>query len=178
MVKKILYLCLVCLIVYGCKKAPSPAATDELLLPPGEEMVDGCIEMQSRVVQSTVEWRGLTWIYEISRKPDSGLPQVADDDGYLCTDNRVSLSILQGEREVLLREFTKADFRSYVAADFYDRSVLEGLVFYRAADEGLQFATSLSYPHGSDNYVSLLITVDEGGSVSIRQDDLLDDEDF
>lgn len=166
----------VIVLLMACKGRKQAYVAEGPQLPPGEQLSGQSVSMRTTMDQATVEWRGKTWIYEISRRPDSTLTAVTDDEGLRCIDNRVSLRVSQGDNEVLRREFTKADFRPYLPEDFYTHSLLEGLVFYRAADEGLQFATSVSYPHGDDMYISLLITVAPDGSVRIRQDDLIDEQ--
>lgn len=158
----------------ACRKSQESQSVGELPLPPGEEKVDGNFVLRESVVQESVEWKGKTWIYSITRKPDSTLQMVTDDDGNLCVDNKVSLNILEGDREVLAKDFTKADFNDLLTPDFLEKSILEGIVFYRTDEEGLQFATSVSYPHGSDTYVTMLINVAYDGTLTVRKDDLTD----
>ena len=69
--------------------------------------------------------------------------------------------------------FTKADFANYLDKGFRDNGLLEGFVFDDTTEEGLRFATSVSYPQ-SDMYISLIVTVKANGTIVVSKDNLIE----
>jgi len=110
----------------------------------------------------------------VVRRPDQSLPIVTNDQGQRFVDNRITLTLRQGTRQVVSRTFTKADFTPYLDAGFQRHAILEGLVFDKVEGSRLLYAASVAYPE-SDLYIPFQITVTTGGSISIAKSDIMDE---
>ena len=73
--------------------------------------------------------------------------------------------------EFFSRTFTKADFKPYVDNAYYKDGALLGIVFDKAQGSQLRFAASVGSPDkSSDEYVPLVLTVNNQGAVAISRD--------
>ena len=68
----------------------------------------------------------------VVRRPDNNLPMVSNEQGQKYVDNRITLTLREGGRLVVSKEFTKNDFLSFLDAGFQRHAILEGLVYDKA----------------------------------------------
>ena len=131
---------------------------------------------QLQTIQATTqaEFKGKTYDMTVVRRADSTLPVVTDVQGLKYYDNTITLEVKTGGREFAHKIFNKNTFASYLEADFLKHAILEGLVFDKVTENGLQFAASVSYPE-SDLYVPFNITLLPNGNLSIDKADLMED---
>lgn len=130
--------------------------------------------MQTSEVSTSVPVGSREYQSMVIRRADESLPIVSNEAGQKFVDNRITLTVREGSRAVLDRTFTKADFSSFLSADFQRNGILEGLVFDHAENGNLLYAASVAYPE-SDLYVPFRITVTPSGGVSIVVRDIMDD---
>ena len=89
-------------------------------------------------------------------------------------DNRITLRITCGGKQVVDKVFTKDNFASLVDAKFMKYSILEGLVYDKTTPQGIIYAASVCYPQ-SDLYVPLRLTVSADGKISMAKEELLEE---
>ncbi|MBQ6038903.1 MAG: DUF4738 domain-containing protein [Bacteroidaceae bacterium] len=110
----------------------------------------------------------------VVRRPDNNLPMVSNEQGQKYVDNRITLTLREGGRLVVSKEFTKNDFLSFLDAGFQRHAILEGLVFDKVEGRNILYAASVAYPE-SDLYVPFQITVTPAGNISIEKSDVMDE---
>ena len=118
---------------------------------------------------NTVKWQGNTYKIETSIKADTTLPLASDGTSEFY-DNRVNVRILRSDgSEFFAGSFTKSNFKSYVDESYYKNGALLGIVFDNVGNQ-LRFAASVGSPDkSSDEYVPLVLTVNNLGTVSISK---------
>ncbi len=118
--------------------------------------------------------------YEINRKSSDDLPLVKGDFSTKAQfhDNKVTLKITSGDRNVFSQTYTKNDFSNFVDADMLKHSVLRGFVFMEELENGLEFAIAVGYPQDDEMYVPILLKVKTDGSASLEKDPMMDSSDI
>ncbi len=116
-------------------------------------------------------WLGASYKIETTIRADVSLP-LATDGVSEFYDNCVTVRILRSDgSEFFSRTFTKADFKPYVDNAYYKDGALLGIVFDKALGSQLRFAASVGSPDkSSDEYVPLVLTVNNQGAVAISRD--------
>ena len=132
------------------------------------------IVMQVSEVSQPVTLGKKEYQSSVVRRPDADLPMVSNQQGQKFVDNRITLLVTEGTRQVVRKEFTKADFLNYLDAGFQKNAILEGLVFDKSTPQGLLYAASVAYPE-SDLYVPFQITVNANGGINIVKSDEMDE---
>lgn len=73
--------------------------------------------------------------------------------------------------EFFKEEFTKSFFKKFVDDIYYKKGGLLGIVFVKAEGNFLLFAASVGNPDkSSDEYVPLMLKIDNFGNVSVSKD--------
>lgn len=172
----LMLLCLGLVCFTSCRNnvTNSSDTSQDTVLSYDETFNHGAIEMSSLNVTDSVVYKGHVYTYNILRVSDSTLARVKDPESQnIYLDNRVELKIMRDGADFYVKTFTKTDFEQFLDEGFRTNGLLEGFVFDDTADEGLRFATSVSYPQ-SDMYISLTILVKADKSVVIAKDNLID----
>lgn len=134
----------------------------------------GLQRMQLSNHGQVISFQGKDYHIYLSRKPDDSLEPVKSEVGDTFVDNQITLRILQGERPVLDKVFTKHSFSSVVPAGFMKKSILEGMVFDKTTSSGMVFAVSVSYPQ-TDLYIPISLTVSANGKMSMVREELMEE---
>lgn len=142
--------------------------------PSEEEAPKGPQSMQDSDITVPVQVGSREFQSNVVRRPDSSLPMVTNEQGQKFVDNRITLRLQEGSRQVVNREFTKADFAPFLDAEFQRNAILEGLVFDKVEGSIILYAASVAYPE-SDLYVPFQITVTTTGNISIAKSDVMDE---
>lgn len=123
------------------------------------------------------KWLGSQYTIESRLEADQSLPLAADGDTRYY-DNRITLRITRADGSDFLKQsFTKEYFSSYVPDKYYKDGALLGIVFVKAEGNTLVFAASVGNPDkSSDEYVPLVLKIDNFGHVTVTQDTQLDTE--
>lgn len=121
------------------------------------------------------EWVGKRYTIETELKADTSLP-LASDGFVRYYDNSVTLKIIRADGTFFLNKtFDKSYFKSYVDNFYYKNGALLGIVFVRAEGNHLVFAASVGNPDkSSDEYVPLVLKIDNFGNVTVLKDTKLD----
>ncbi len=130
--------------------------------------------MQVSDITTSFSYRGKEYSSTVVRRPDESLPMVKDEQGMIFVDNRISLRLTCGDKQVVNRNFTKENFALLVDADFLKTALLEGLVFYKTTDEGMIYIASVCYPQ-SDLYVTLRLTITPDGQIRMEREEMMED---
>lgn len=120
------------------------------------------------VRSSNISWVGGKYTVKVTVKCDTSLP-LATDGVTSYYDNRVNINIIRSDGSSFFnRTFTKADFKNYVDANYYEHGALIGIILEKVDGENLKFAASIGNPDRSiDDFASLDITVSHLGGISI-----------
>lgn len=140
------------------------------------ENAEQAIDRNSEVtINDTIEWRGGTYYAEIRRyAADDSTNIIKDETGNLYADNYVSLKITHNGDVFYENLFKKSTFRPYLPDEFYGTYRLNGIVFDKITDEGLQFAASVGNASQEDEYIPYNIVISPNGSVVITKSADLD----
>ena len=131
-------------------------------------------DMQVSDVKTTFTYKGKEYRSSVVRQPDESLPVVTDEQGGKFIDNRITLRIMSGGKQVVDKVFTKESFASLVDARFMKYAILEGLVFDQTTPGGMIYAASVCYPQ-SDLYVPIRLTITADGNISMAKEELMED---
>lgn len=125
----------------------------------------------------TVTWLGSTYKVVSQLAADRSLPTAADGDTKYY-DNRIHVRIVRKDgTDFFSRSFTKEFFRQYVAESYYAKGALLGIVYMGTEGNTMLFAASVGNPDkSSDEYVPLVMRVDNFGNVTVSKDTSLDTE--
>lgn len=158
--------------VIGCKekKSSDVIITKKVETPKPQ----GPIRMQDYTQTKDVQWLGKNYQIEVRRVADDSLKMVKDESGQQFVDNRILLRVIRADASVFFSSgFTKASFEHYLNDDYRRTGILEGFVFDKVEGNNLLFAASVCHPQ-TDEYIPLVVTLNNLGQVAIRVDDNLD----
>ena len=134
----------------------------------------GPIRMQEYQQTKDIQWLKKDYQVEVRRVADDSLRMVKDENGQLFVDNRITIRVLRSDGSIFFNQtFTKAAFEKYLDNDYRETGILEGLVFDKVDGPQLVFAASVSHPQ-TDEYIPMVVTVSNFGTVGIRPDTELD----
>ncbi|MBQ9215527.1 MAG: DUF4738 domain-containing protein [Prevotella sp.] len=172
MFPKLILVVLAAFAVAGCGEKKK---SDDIIVKKVEEpKPQGPIRMQEYKQTKDIQWLGRDYQVEILRIPDDSLQMVQDETGQKFVDNRISLRIFRSDGSVFLsRSFTKAAFEKYLDDDYRKTGITEGFVFDRVDGNLLYFAASVCHPQ-TDEYIPLVITVNNLGELGIKLDEDMD----
>ena len=128
-------------------------------------------KMGNLVHSQSVNWMGSKYTVEIKRTAADSLP-LATDGVKRYYDNTISLRVVRADGSVFFsRKFHKSDFKSYVGDTYYKDGALLGVAFVKAEGNQLTFGASVGSPDpASDEYVPLIVKVDNFGNYSVTKD--------
>lgn len=134
----------------------------------------GPIRMQEYNQTKDIEWLHKDYQVEVRRVADDSLKMVKDENGQQFVDNRITIRVLRSDGSVFFNQtFTKAAFEKFLDDDYRQTGILEGLVFDKVDGPQLVFAASVSHPQ-TDEYIPMIVTVSNFGTVGIKPDTELD----
>ena len=122
-----------------------------------------------------VEWIGNRYTIETQLAAVDSLP-LAADGATKYYDNRITLRIVRADgTDFFKKTFTKTYFKEYVDDIYYKDGAMLGIVFDKVEGNTLVFAASVGNPDkSSDEYVPLVLKIDNFGNVSVSKDTNLD----
>lgn len=162
------------LLCAACSSQKKNDKDDMKVLMQDSTEVSGPQRMQVSDAKETISFKGKEYHSSVVRRPDENLPVVVNEQGEKFVDNRITLRIACGNKQVVDKVFTKESFASLVDARFLKHAILEGLVFDKTSPGGLIYAASICYPQ-TDLYVPLRLTISTDGKISMTRDELLED---
>lgn len=161
------------LLIVGCKEKKQ---TDDIIVSKVEvsNQPQAPVRMQNSSDSKPIQWLGKTYTIELNRMPDDSLRMVKNESGQQFVDNRITLRIIRADGSVFFRRvFFKNSFDAQLDDMFRKNGILEGLVFDKVQGNILEFAGSVCLPQ-TDEYIPLLVKVDNFGHVTITRDENLD----
>lgn len=134
------------------------------------------ISMQDYNHSEKIEWNGLQYTVNISRRATTDSTLVVDDSGNKYHNNRMTVRVVRADgTDFLDKTFTKDDFTSVISAEYRRKNVLLGIVVDHIENDKLCLAASVGAPDAlSDEYMPLLITISGDGAISIAKDNRID----
>lgn len=136
--------------------------------------IAGPQRMQVSDVKTTFTYKGKEYRSSVVRRPDDALPIVRNEQGEKFVDNRITLRITCGGKQVVDKVFTKENFASLVDAKFMQYAILEGLVYDKTTPQGIIYAASVCYPQ-SDLYVPIRLTITGDGKITMAKEELMEE---
>ncbi len=130
--------------------------------------------MQVSDIKATFKYQGKEYQSSVLRRPDESLPIVKNEQGEKFVDNRITLRLTCGGKQIVDKVFTKESFTSLVDAKFMQYAILEGLVYDQTTPQGIIYAASVCYPQ-SDLYVPIRLTIASDGKISMAREEFMED---
>lgn len=163
---------LIALLAVSCTKKKQ---SDDIIVPRTETPEpQGPIRMQPYDQTKDIQWLGKSYQVAIKRVADDSLKMVKDETGQEFVDNRITLRVIRSDGSVFFnRTFTKVAFDAQLDDDYRQTGILEGIVFDQIDGHNLVFAGSVSHPQ-TDEYIPLVIIINNFGDVTIKRDDQMD----
>ncbi len=123
----------------------------------------------------SVEWMGNKYTIESKLTADTTLPLTSDGVNKYY-DNVIQIRIIRADgSEFFSRAFKKTNFQSYVEDYYYKNGALLGIVYVKTEGNHLIFAASVGNPDkSSDEYVPMVLKINNFGAVTISKDSQLD----
>ncbi len=120
---------------------------------------------------TTAKWMGSNYTIEIKRCAVDSLP-LATDGVNRYYDNSIEVKVTRADGSVFFdRKFLKSDFKSHVDNAYYENGALLGIAFEKSKGNLLLFGASVGSPDkASDEYMPLIIKVDNFGNYSVEKD--------
>lgn len=174
---KTLFYMLACasvIFLSACSYQNKDEKNDRLVLMQDSIRAAGPQRMQVSDVKATFNYQGKEYKSSVLRQPDESLPIIKNEQGEKFVDNRITLRLMCGGKQVVDKVFTKESFTSLVDAKFMQYAILEGLVYDQTTPQGILFAASVCYPQ-SDLYVPIRLTITADGKVSMAREEFLED---
>lgn len=134
----------------------------------------GIVEEESLGTCDTVDWQGGKAFVKITRKPDADGGTVKDENGVEYRNNVITLQIIKNGNTVVDKQFRKSDFRGYIDDVFYNKYVLEGLVYDKTQGGTIILGASVANPIQEDEYIPFKVNVSANGNVSVAKDNEFD----
>lgn len=153
----------------GCQEKKDPQVI--IIKKPKVVKADKPQSMGNLSQSTTVTWMGCRYTVEIQRTAVDSLP-LASDGVKRYYDNSIMVRISRADGSTFFtHKFLKSDFRSYVDASYYDGGALLGVAYEKTQGTQLLLGASVGSPDkASDEYVPLIIKVDNFGHYSIEKD--------
>lgn len=133
------------------------------------------------VIIKSFEWGDKVYSAHIERKANKDVT-VKDEDGQKYYDNKVSMRIDGPDGVLFEKTFIKDDFISYINTNYIKpgHSALMGIAFNRADKGGnaVFMATVGSPDNMSDEFMSIQISVDKSGAMSLIKSQEISDEEM
>lgn len=166
--------CSVVLLTTACSTSVKDRKDDVQVLMQDSVAASAPQRMQVSDAKVAVTFKGKEYQSSVVRRPDESLPMVQDQQGDKFVDNRITLRITSGGKELVDKVFTKENFASLVPANFLKHAILEGMVYDKTTPQGIIYAASICYPQ-TDLYVPLRLTVAADGRISMEKEELMEE---
>ena len=171
-------LCATVMLAYSCgntvQQQNSVTETDSIQT----EYIIGMLREQH--ISNNIKLGDVEYTYKYDFTYDESLPTVRNPQGDDYYDNKVRLSIQQGETEIFTRTFTKNDFRNIVPSKFLSSSALVGFTFnYTKTDktDAFYFIATVGDPdETADMVFPIQIRISPSGNISMEKAENLDTE--
>ena len=153
----------------GCKEKKSSQVI--IIKKPKVVKSDHPQKMDNLEHSQTVNWMGSKYTVEIKRTAADSLP-LTTDGVKRYYDNTIALRVVRADGSVFFsHKFYKSDFKSYVGDSYYKDGALLGIAFVKVEGNQLTFGASVGSPDpASDEYVPLIVKVDNFGNYSVTKD--------
>lgn len=166
--------CISVIFLSACSSQNKKEKEDAQALMQDSVKAAGPQRMQVSDVKATFTYQGKEYQSSVLRQPDENLPVVKNEQGEKFIDNRITLRLTCGGKQIVDRVFTKENFASLVDAKFMQYAILEGLVYDQTTPQGIIYAASVCYPQ-SDLYVPIRLTITSDGKISMAKEELMED---
>ncbi len=166
--------CVSVIFLSACSSQNKSEKNDAQALMQDSAKAAGPQRMQVSDVKATFNYQGKEYQSSVLRQPDESLPMVKNEQGEKFVDNRITLRLTCGGKQIVDKVFTKESFASLVDAKFMQYAILEGLVYDQTTPQGIIYAASVCYPQ-SDLYLPIRLTITSDGKISMAKEELMDD---
>lgn len=161
-------------LVCSCKGSGQDKPAAVSTAPSAARDTNSVIKEREVTIRGNALWGGKKVKYVIQRKPCEDA-FVKDEFGTKHQDNVMTLKVLDSNsQELFNKTFRKVAFKPYMDSRWYDKYILEGLVFDKDENGKLIFAVSVANPTSEDEYLPFKITLLSNGNYSIERDEDLD----
>ena len=153
----------------GCKEKKEQQVI--IIKKPKMAKVEKPQKMEDLRQTHVVYWMGNKYTVETYRTSVDSLP-LATDGARRYYDNCINMNVYRSDGTLFFsHKFLKSDFRDYVDNSYYEGGALLGIAFEKANGSLLIFGASVGSPdRASDEYVPLIVKVNNTGNYSIEKD--------
>ena len=174
---KPIYILLAVLLVWAlgaCSTKHPGERDDRRVLMQDSTDSSGLLRMQTSRSEQTVKFGEKEYRSFILRSPSDSLPHVKSATGDNFLDNKITLKLTQGGKQVFHKTFTKQSFSSLISPEFLKNAILEGMVYDKTTSSGIVYAASVSYPQ-TDLYIPVSITISADGKMSMVKEEMMEE---
>ncbi|MFZ1236092.1 MAG: DUF4738 domain-containing protein [Prevotella sp.] len=178
--RKLVAFLLMAIACYGFSACSDKKASNNIITSKPKPAKQHTIQSMGDYQQTIpVKWLGNVYDVSVERRSDKDLPLTNDGSGNKFYDNQIILTINRNDKTIFFsKTFTKADFSSYIDANYSKNNALLGIVYDKVEGDFLYFAASIGSPDKlSDEFVPLVLKISNQGAVSISKDSRIDSED-
>lgn len=157
---------LLVLLCTGCKKEKETRTIVDITEEPKVSKEPKA--MEENVTQNSIEWGSSVYQVTISRKADK-TAVVKDHDGNRYYDNTVTLCVDGPSDNIINRQFTKADFASYINSNYIKpkRSALMGIGFDKIENGNAVFVATVGSPDTMDDeFMNVKVILSKSGALT------------
>lgn len=158
----------------ACSSSPKRGKEEIMVLVQDGTAKDIPQRMPETAVKVPISYRGKEYQSCVERQPDESLPVVKNEQGESFIDNRITLRITCGNKQIIDRSFTKESFASLAGTGFMKSALLEEIVYDKTTPQGFTYAVSICHPQ-TDFYVPVRLTVTPDGKVSMVKEEIQED---
>ena len=173
--KKILGLIAVILgtgLFVACEKEKKHTVNN-IIVPPRQEVVPDTVIHQMNEVESSdrAEWLGSVYQVDVRRYTSDSLTYITDNNGRRFRNNIINVVIKRPDGSVFFeKKFTKSVFEGLIDKDYYERSVLLGLVYNGIERGSIVLLGSVGNPDIlTEEFVPFNVYISRMGEVSIEK---------
>lgn len=155
--------------IAACSKKKTPQVI--IIKKPKTAIAERPQKMGDNALSTTISWMGNRYTIETKRCAVDSLP-LATDGVKRYYDNSINVKVTRSDGSVFFNhKFFKSDFKNNVDNSYYENGALLGIAFEKTKGNLLLFGASVGSPDkASDEYMPLIVKVDNFGNYSIEKD--------
>ena len=159
-------------IFTACEKEKKHAV-DNILVPPKVVNTPDTIIHKMNITQGvdSFKWLGSSYCSNVRRTTSDSLSYVTDNNGRRYRNNYIMMKITRRDGSVFFeKKFTKNAFESFIDKEYFEHSVLLGMVFNGTEGGEVRFLGSVGSPDDlAEEYVPFNVFISKMGEVRIEK---------
>lgn len=146
---------------------------DNIIVPPKEVNVPDTTIHKMNVTQGvdSIKWLGTSYCVNVKRTTSDSLTYIIDNTGKRYRNNSIEVKITRKDGSVFFeKKFTKNAFESFLENEYFQHSVLLGMVYNGTEKDEIRFLGSVGSPDDlAEEFVPFNVFVSKMGEVRIEK---------